>query len=77
MKLFRTKALVLIPIFAILVLVPVVVSAQGTSPPHGIAGDAVLNGRPAPIGTLVEAMFENRVIDDDAVRGQSHWWSSL
>ena len=55
MKLTRTKFLLLIAITALAASLPAIVLAQ--SPPHGFVGNVTVNGRPAPVGTTVEAFI--------------------
>ena len=54
MKLFRTPILLAIAIAATLVSIPAIVSAQ-EPPPNRFYGSVTIDGRPAPVGTVVSA----------------------
>ena len=50
------RLLGIIAVVALLVSIPVIVSAQGEDPPHRFFGNAFIDGQKAPNGTLIEAV---------------------
>ena len=68
MRLTRTRFLVLIAVAALLVSIPAIVSAQ-TERPHRFSGNAAIDGRKAPQGTVILAVASGgRVVGTTNVR---------
>ena len=61
MKLTRTSILVLVAAVALLMSIPAIVSAQADRPSR-FAGNAYIDGRKVPDGTLIEALSEGAIV---------------
>ena len=59
MRKIKVRVLALVAVMALLLALPLAVSAQQV-PPHVIIGKATLNGAPAHEGTMVTAMVDGQ-----------------
>ena len=76
MRKIKVRVLALVAVMALLLALPLAVSAQQV-PPHVIIGKATLNGAPAHEGTMVTAMVDGQKAGSSTVMGAEGKFETL